>query len=125
MNFLWVVIDEWRGARGASGRPRVLEASTGFCSDPMGYLLLWDLHALHERCESPVMRGARAGGTRRRCSARPRGAASRASKLAREERRNGSRAAHAVPNSKFFHTLSITSIYRSMHGALNIGKKIN
>jgi len=28
-------------------------------------------------------------------------------------------------NSKFFHSLSITSIFRRMHGALNVGKKNN
>ena len=109
---------------GPRGVRAFLKLLPGSVRTRWGYLLLWDLRALHERCESPVMRGARAGGTRRRCSARPRGTASRASKLAREERRNGSRVAHAVPNSKFFHTLSITSIYRSMHGALNIGKKL-
>ena len=28
------------------------------------------------------------------------------------------------PNSKFFHSLSITLIFRRMHGALNVYKKI-
>jgi hypothetical protein len=27
-----------------------------------------------------------------------------------------------LPNSKFFHSLSVTSIFGRMHGALNIGK---
>ena len=29
------------------------------------------------------------------------------------------------PNSKFFHFLSITSIFSRLHGALNVGKKNN
>ena len=29
-----------------------------------------------------------------------------------------------LPNSKFFHSLSITSIFSRLHGALNVGKKI-
>ena len=30
-----------------------------------------------------------------------------------------------IPNSKFFHSLSITSIFSRLHGVLNVGKKNN
>jgi hypothetical protein len=30
----------------------------------------------------------------------------------------------SLPNSKFLHSLSITLIFRHMHGAFNVGKKI-
>jgi hypothetical protein len=30
----------------------------------------------------------------------------------------------SLSNSKFFHSLSITSIFGRMYGALNVGKKI-